>query len=78
MTYSHTNLHVVRIVDRHRDGTEHVWVVGPLGSTGARNKADELESAAEERIDRDEGLLRSRECSIEPLFEHADTLEVRR
>lgn len=78
MTYSHTNLYVVRVVDRRRDGTEHVWVVGPLGSTGSRHKAEELEYVAEELIERGGGLIRSRECTVEPLFEHPDTLEVRR
>ena len=65
MSYSHSTVYIVRIVD---EGTDHLdtWFVGPYGHTRAVQTADTL------RVDGGDG----RTCFVEPLFSDDECLGV--
>lgn len=70
MSFEHSNVYIVRVVDVDGEG-EYTWFVGPYGSTRAGEVADDLKHAAEESR-----KLRSRECHVEALFSDNDCLRV--
>jgi hypothetical protein len=59
MTYTHTNLYVVRVVERPGERQQTTWYAGPYGGTAADQTANYLESVANHE----------RECYVEPLHE---------
>lgn len=71
MSFEHSNVYIVRVVDVDDDGAANTWFVGPYGSTRADQTADELRCAAEESRQ-----LTSRECHVEALFSDNDCLRV--
>lgn len=71
MTYQHSNVYIVRIVDTDDQGETTTWYVGPYGSTRADQVADELESVA-----RAADVLRERRCLVEALYSNDDCLRV--
>jgi hypothetical protein len=71
MSFEHSSVYIVRIVDIDDAGASSTWFVGPYGSTRADQTAYELRVAADS-TDR----LRSRECHVEPLFSDEDCLRV--
>lgn len=71
MSFEHSNVYIVRVVDVDAAGVANTWFVGPYGSTRADQIADELRGVAEESRQ-----LRSRECHIEALFSDNDCLRV--
>lgn len=76
MTYEHSNVYIVRIVDTNRQGTQ-TWFAGPYGSTRADQVAGELESAARGVANRNEpDALLERQCYVEALFSDDDCLVV--
>jgi hypothetical protein len=68
MSFEHSNVYIVRVVDTDASGTT-TWFVGPYGNTGAEQAAAELSGAAAGAVD-------SRECHIEALLSDADCLRV--
>lgn len=77
MSYQHSNVYIVRIVDTDDRGETQTWFVGPYGSTRADQTADQLESAAREAALReDPDALRDRQCYAEPLFSDEECLKV--
>lgn len=70
MSYQHSNVYIVRVVDTDQEGT-NTWFVGPYGSTRADHVADELESVA-----RDSATLRDRKCVVEALYSDDECLVV--
>lgn len=70
MSYSHSNVYVVRVTDASPAGGVDVWLVGPYGSTRAERVADHLEEVARTRG----GVERS--CIVQALFSHEDCLRV--
>lgn len=71
MSFEHSNVYIVRVVDVDAAGEANTWFAGPYGSTRADQIRDELQRAAEEARQ-----LRSRECHIEALFSNDDCLRV--
>ncbi|SIS23093.1 hypothetical protein [Williamsia sterculiae] len=71
MSYEHSNVHIVRVVDVMDNSKARTWYVGPYGSTRANQTANYLESVA-----RDAEVITSRECYVEPLFSDDDCLRV--
>ena len=71
MSYQHSNVHIVKIVDVQKDGEVNTWFVGPYGTTRAGQVAYSLESEA-----RDYPRLESRECTVEALFWDDECLRV--
>jgi hypothetical protein len=61
MTYEHSSVYVVRVVD-----ADETWTVGPYGSTRAVQVADRLLAVA----------TGTRECHVEPLFSDDECLYV--
>ena len=70
MSFQHSSVYIVRVVDVDGSGEHSSWFVGPYGSTRAAQTADELERSARDTS------LRSRECHVEPLFSDAECLRV--
>lgn len=70
MSYQHSNVYIVRVVDTDQAGT-NTWFVGPYGSTRADQVANELESVA-----LDSETLRRRECHVEALYSDDECLVV--
>ena len=68
MSYSHSNVYVVRVVDERATETR-TWYVGPYGSTRAGQTADRLEAQAREK-----NIERS--CHVEALFSDDECLRV--
>lgn len=66
MSYSHSNVYIVKIDDTTADGEPNTWYVGPYGSTLADQTADHLESTAE----------RPRTCTVLPLFSDDECLVI--
>lgn len=75
MTYHHSSVHIVRIVDTSEDGQQRTWYVGPYGSTRADQTADRLE--AEVRHSDSTTDQRWRECYVEKLFAADECLVVK-
>jgi hypothetical protein len=48
MSFEHSNVYIVRVVDIDDAGAVNTWFVGPYGSTRADQIADELKGAADE------------------------------
>ncbi|GAA8853494.1 hypothetical protein DUHN55_44380 [Helicobacter pylori] len=68
MSYSHSNVYVVRVVDE-RATESRTRYVGPYGSTRADQTADRLEVEAREK-----NIERS--CHVEALFSDDECLRV--
>lgn len=72
MSYSHSNVYIVRVVDTdENDGEPHTWFVGPYGATRADQTAAYLERVARESTE-----LRVRQCYVEALFSDEECLRV--
>lgn len=71
MSFQHSNVYIVQVVDVDDDGAVNTWFVGPYGSTRAAQTADELKGAADSS-----SQLRSRECVVEALFSDDGCLRV--
>ena len=71
MSFEHSNVYIVRVVDVDATGDVNTWFVGPYGSTRADQVADELNGAAESSRQ-----LRSRKCHVEALFSDDGCLRV--
>lgn len=69
MSYSHSTVYIVRIVDADSTETD-TWFVGPYGRTRADQTARHLEAEA----DADDGGGRT--CFVEPLFSDDECLGV--
>ncbi|PBI91151.1 Uncharacterised protein [Rhodococcus erythropolis] len=70
MSYEHSNVYIVRIVETDAAGDIKTWFAGPYGSTRADQTADHLESIVAEDTNR------TRECYVEPLFSDDECLRV--
>ena len=75
MTYHHSSVHIVRIVDTDENGKKTTWYIGPYGSTRADQTADQLE--AEIRHSDNTTGQRWRECYVEKLFSDDECLVVK-
>jgi hypothetical protein len=71
MSFEHSNVYIVRVVDVDAAGAVNTWFVGPYGSTRADQTADELKGAAADSLQ-----PRSRECHVEALFSDDSCLRV--
>lgn len=71
MSFEHSSVYIVRVVDVYDDGEANTWFVGPYGNTRAGQATTELRRAADESR-----RLRSRECHVEALFSDDDCLRV--
>jgi hypothetical protein len=71
MSYQHSSVYIVKIVDVMKDGDTNTWYVGPYGNTRADQVASSLETDA-----RDYDVYESRDCTVEPLFSDDECLRV--
>lgn len=71
MAFHHASVYVVRVDDTADAAGRDVWLAGPYGATRAAQVAAELQAAAPEVPG-----LRSRQCTVEPLFSRDDCLHV--
>ncbi|GAB3583173.1 hypothetical protein [Calidifontibacter terrae] len=71
MTYSHSNVYIVRVTDTLSDGETNEWFAGPYGSTRADQTADHLEA-----VSRDDEGFTDRRCVVEALFSDDECLRV--
>ena len=71
MSYQHSSVHIVKIVDVGKDGDTNTWYVGPYGHTRSGQVAHDLQAEV-----RDYPRLESRQCTVEPLFSDDECLRV--
>lgn len=71
MSYEHSSVYIVKIVDVMNDGETNTWYIGPYGNTRAEQAASAFEADA-----REYAAFESRQCTVEPLFCDDECLRV--